>query len=131
MGSSIMRRYHPVNTLPKNPPRSVSYGNQIHPPIIPYNHRRQLPHPQRPFLNDADIDRIQIILYVIGFFLAVFSSQVGGEIISFSTALLIVFFLAGGISLFLLWNIKRYVGLLAWGCSALIAWFLIIQPNLG
>ena len=125
-----MRRYHPVNTLPKNPPRPVSYGNQISRPKIPHNVRQQ-PYPRRPSLNDADIDRLHIILYAVGFFLAVISSQVGGEIISFSSALIIVFLLAGGCSLFLLWNIKRYVGLLAWGCSALIAWFLIIRPNLG
>lgn len=124
-----MRRYHPVGQLPKNPPTPTPYRNHVSLPIIPPNSRQQS-YPRRPSLNDADIDRIQIILYAVGFFLAVISSQVGGEIISFSTALLVVFFLAGGCSLFLLWQIKRYVGLLAWGCSALIAWFLIIQPNL-
>jgi len=126
-----MRRY-PIRRLPEIPP-SVSFGNYAFKQPKPTLNasRPSSAYTGKNYSTDTIINKGQVILVIIGIFFGVISSEVGGEIIPFSSALIIMFILAGGWSLVVLWRLAKFVGIIAWVCSMVLSWFLIIQSNLG
>ena len=124
-----MKRYVPVGKLPKNPAKKISINiPRPQGPSRPLAAYRPQYYGWYDFPSPADIEKGQKILVGIGIFLAVISSEVFGSIISFQTALTIVFILSGGLALLANWRMARFQGIMMWVCTVVLALFLFMNP---
>jgi hypothetical protein len=125
-----MRRY-PVRRLPENPTPVYFENYAFKQPKPTVNASCPSPsYSRQNFSMDALINVGQLILVIIGIFFGIISSEVGGNIIPFQATLFLMFFLTGGWSFVVFWRLARFVGIVAWLCSIVLSWLLIIQPNL-
>ena len=126
-----MRRY-PVQRLPENPP-AVSFRNYTlkqPKPMLKEFCQSSAGTRQNCSVNTL-INKGQLFLVIVGIFFGIISSEAGGKIISFSSALIIMFILAGAWSFLVFWRLARFVGIGAWVSSAMLSWFFYNTAEFG